>query len=434
MAANNLKARETPAPSACPYAEQAATWAVGALDAALRPGFEVHRAHCPACSADAQAFGELVARLRAANPDVPVSSDLTDRILASLPSDAFHDTRRSRVLRFIRGPVFLRTAAAAAALLALGWWVRAPRAPIVPAMQDGCAWLARQQDADGAWNPARSDGNPIYRPALTALSTLALNQGGPPYREAVASACRALVRMQEPDGGIGPENAARMYNHALATCALLAVHARGAHPELLDPITRALAFTRSRQQAAGGWGYTASADSAANAAITAWQVHLLSRATAAGWSDSGGHLRKGLAWLRGCADAQGQFGYTAGDAARSATPTLNAMGAYTLLSAGGSYPELLRTAEAAVTRLRTTPQPAETDLYRAFFLVAAWDASGDRSRASHLRRDVCARRERSGSDQGSWAPADAWGKVGGRLYTTSIAVLTLQPHRMSNAW
>jgi hypothetical protein len=300
-------------------------------------------------------------------------------------------------------------------------------------MQDGCAWLARQQEADGAWDPVRSGGNPLYRPALTALSALALNQEDARYGESIASACRALVRMQESDGGVGPENAARMYNHALASCALLAVYARGAHPELRAPIERALAFTRSRQQPAGGWGYTASADASANAAITTWQVHLLSRAVAGGWSDSGGHLRKGLVWLRGCANAQGQFGYTAGDASRSATPTLTAMGAYTLLSAGGSYPELLRTTEAAVTRLRTCPQPAETDLYRAFFLVATWDETGDRSRASDLRQEVCGKRDRNGSERGSWAPTDAWGKVGGRLYATSIAVLTLQPH-MSNTW
>ena len=424
--------------SACHQAEHAAEWALRGLDDDARRAFEVHRAGCPTCSADAAAFAALVARMREDATDAPVSPDLTERILAALPADAFRNTPRRRVIRFIRQTPFLRTAAAAAAavLLSLGIWRYGSFSLSVnqtPAMKDGCAWIARQQGPDGAWDPARSGGNPLYRPALTALSALALNQEAERYPGPVDAACRALARMQEADGGLGPENAARMYNHALGTCALLAVHARGGHPELKAPIERALAFTRNRQQPSGGWGYTASADVPANAAITSWQVHLLAQASTQGWSDAGGHLRTGLAWLRRCADSQGQFAYTTGDSSQSTTPTLNAMGVYTLLSAGGSYPELAQTAATTLARLRTDPQPAVTDLYRAFFLVAAWDASGDRARARNVRSEVCGKREVQGANRGSWAPEDVWGKVGGRLYATSIAVLTLQPHA-ANAW
>ena len=222
-----------------------------------------------------------------------------------------------------------------------------------------------------------------------------------------------------------------MYNQALTTWALLTAYDRGHRPELKEALDKALAFIRARQRSTGGWGYSASDDEPANTAVTAWQVQVLARAQQAGWDDAGGHLRKGLAWLRQRANNNGQFDYTATRDAASATPTLNAMGAYTLLTAGSARPELVQVATTAMNHLRTAP-PAdaapETDFYRAFFTVGAWEATGDRTRANRLRAEVCDRRETRGADSGSWTPTDSWGKVGGRLCATSLAVLTLQPH------
>ena len=239
------------------------------------------------------------------------------------------------------------------------------------------------------------------------------------------------MRSQAADGGVGPEDSGRMYNHALATYALLTVHARGGHDALQDAIRRALAFTCSRQQAEGGWGYRAAADDPANTAVTVWQVQVLACARDQGWADAGGNLRKGLAWLQRRADGQGRFGYTAGAAAATGSPTLDAMAAYTLLRAGGGLPELRQTATAAIDRLRADSgaRNGPTDFYRACFTAAAWEAAGDVPRARAVRADVCGRREVRGAERGSWTPSDAWSALGGRLYATSMAVLTLQPQR-----
>jgi hypothetical protein len=426
---------ETDLPSpGCQQAITAAVWAAGELDLDAQRVYRAHLAHCPFCAAEQEAFRKTVAQLRAGMSDVEPSPDLTDRIMAALPSDAFRVTPFTRVLSFASRHRHQVAAAAAAVVMAvggLGVWQYGTRTPVDtgPAAQAGCAWIARQQAADGSWDPVKGGGSARYRPALTALASLALLRERDRYSREIAAACTALLRVQDPDGAFGADESGRMYNHALATWALLAAYDSGRRPELKSALDKAVAFIRARQQATGGWGYLASAGEPANTAVTAWQVQVLARAQWAGWGDAGGQLRKGLNWLRQRASDQGQFGYTASRGDASATPTLNAMGAYTLLTCGGARPELVRVATTALAHLRTDPQAGaapETDFYRAFFTVAAWEAAGDRQRADRMRAVVCDRREIRGADKGSWAPTDDWSKVGGRLYATSLAVLTLQ--------
>ena len=419
----------------CPQTIQAAAWIMAELPPAAQQAYQQHLAHCPSCAAEVAALQMTVAQLRATRiSDAEPSPDLTDHIMAALPPEAFRVTPFRRTISFVRRHrVQVAAAAAVLALLSLGAWHFSPRQPGDDSLaaNAGCAWIARQQDPDGSWDPVKGGGSARYRPALTALASLALMRESGQYSKEISAACTALLCQQQPDGAFGAPDSGRMYNHALATWALLTAYDHGHRPELKAALDPALTFIRSHQQPSGGWGYLASADDPANTAITAWQVQVLARAQQAGWDDAGGHLRKGLNWLRQRVDTAGQFGYTAARGDVSGTPTLNAMGAYTLLTAGGSRPELVQVATSAMNQLRSAPRtgggaPA-TDFYRAFFTVAAWEAAGDRSRANQVRSGVCEQRETHGTEKGSWAPADSWSKVGGRLYATSLAVLTLEP-------
>ena len=417
---------------ACPQAVTAATWAAGKLDAAAQLAYRQHLAHCACCTAELARLQETVAQLRSAPFDMAQPSpDLTDRIMAALPPQAFRVTRCTRMLAFVRRHRVAAAAAAAVLATGLSLWQLAGRQPAANgrAADAGCAWLARQQEVDGSWDPVKSGGTALYRPALTALAALALMREPKPEAKAIASALTAIQQMQQADGAFGADPAGRMYNHALASWALLTAYQQGHHPELKPALDQAVAFIRARQQATGGWGYLAISGEPANTAITAWQVQILARARQAGWDDAGGHLRKGLNWLRQCATDNGQFGYTATPGDASATPTLNAMGAYTLLTAGSARPDLVQVASSAMAHLRSAPSTdatPESDLYRAFFTVIAWDAAGDHQHADRIRASLYGQRETRGVNQGSWTPADNWSKVGGRLYTTSLAVLTLQ--------
>ena len=420
--------------STCLQAIHATAWVMGELPPAARQTFQQHLAHCPNCAAEVLAHQQTLARLRAARlPDAEPAAGLTDRIMAALPPDAFHSTPFTRTLSFVRRHR-LPLAAAAAAMLVFSLILRlvSPQPNTTNmAATAGCAWIARQQEPDGAWDPVKNGGAERYRTALTALASLALMREPGLYSRQIDAACTAMLRQQQPDGSFGTPDSSRMYNHALATWALLTNYNRKPSPALRDALDKALTFIRNRQQFSGGWGYLASADDPANTAVTAWQVQVLARAQQAGWSDDGGHLRKGLSWLRQRLNAAGQFDYTASHEAQAETPTLNAMGAYTLLTAGNSSPELVQAAKSAIDHLRAATSPnvpaPGIDFYQAFFTVAAWDAAGERTNAARLRSGLCGQRERQGRETGSWAPADSWGKVGGRLYATSLSVLMLKP-------
>jgi hypothetical protein len=413
----------------CPQAVQAAAWATGNLPPAEQAGYAAHVQQCAVCADELAACRRMVACLR----DVPAvgpepSANLTARILAALPAQAFRPTAWSRTIFFVRQHRYAWAAAAAVLIWLAAAWLVASVGQTGRIAQDGCAWIASHQEADGSWDPESGGGVARYRPALTAMATLALMREPDRYAREIAAACSALQRAQADDGTFGPDETGRMYNQALATWALLSAYGR--HPEYEQAIDRSLAHIRMRQQAMGGWGYLRDGADAANTAVTAWQVQVLARAQQAGWVDDGGHLRKGLVWLRQRADGRGQFGYTAGRGGGEGTPTLNAMGAYTLLAAGGASAELVSVAATVMDRLPRGAQGAcavEADFYRAFFTVAAWDATGDRAQAGRVRAGICDKRETRGVDKGSWTPLDSWSKVGGRLYATSLAVLTLQP-------
>jgi hypothetical protein len=423
-----------PSEPACPQAVLAAAWATGNLAPAEEARYAEHLRQCPVCAGELAGFRRVVTALREApaGPGPEPAGDWTGRILAALPPEAFRPSPWAHSFRVVRRYRVVWAAAAAVAAVLGAAWLVARMGEAGRVVRDGCAWIASHQEPDGSWNPVAGGGVARFRPALTALAALALMREPARYSQEIVAACAALERVQGDDGGFGPDDSGRMYNQALATWALLAAYDGGRQPQWKEPIDRSLAYIRTRQQPMGGWGYLGNGSDPANTAVTAWQVQVLARARQAGWPDQGGQLRKGVSWLRQRADPRGAFGYTEapGDGPGGGTPTLNAMGAYTLLAARGAGDEMAADAKTLLAgRLRHESADArsvDADFYRAFFTVAAWEALGDRAQTGRLREGLCDKREKRGADKGSWAPVDPWGQVGGRLYTTSLAVLALQ--------
>lgn len=98
--------------------DQAAAYALGALDAAERAAFEAHLATCAECRAEVQAFRETAAQLAAGAGGATPSGDLRERVLA--------EARRVRPIRTARRFSAAWLAAAAGFVLALllgsAWW------------------------------------------------------------------------------------------------------------------------------------------------------------------------------------------------------------------------------------------------------------------------------------------------------------------------
>jgi len=94
------------------WLELAASYALGALTADERAGFETHLAECATCRAEVQAYGEVTGLLVHAAPASAPPPELRERIL--------REARRLRPLGRRRVPVVPWLAAAACFILALG--------------------------------------------------------------------------------------------------------------------------------------------------------------------------------------------------------------------------------------------------------------------------------------------------------------------------
>ncbi len=403
--------------------EDLAAWIFRSLEEPQAREVAHHCAQCPECAAEALRLRNLVDYMRK-QPNPVCSPGLTDRILKALPDEEERNSRRPRLAS-------VALAAAAALIVLLGLFlmfsmpparssrttaaVASPRAPI--------DWLVAHQEADGSWLPSRMGGNDAYRPALTALIAMALReQAASRHADSLARALTALVSMQQPDGSFGSHQGARLYNHAIATCALLGP----SRPEDRPAIERAIAYSRQAQLSDGGWDYTP--DGRGNTALTAWQITLLTEAQQQGWEDRQGHLRRGLSWLRGRQN-RGSIGYRQPGVpypGRDNT-TLAAMYATTLFKAAHAYPTLTSASrEAMLIARRHVAQDSQPspDYYRDYFLVQALRQDGDREAARHIAQSVANRRQPLGTDTPPWTANDPWRKAGGDFYATAMALLT----------
>jgi len=355
-------------------------------------------------ASDAAAFRKLAERLRSV-PDREPSADLADRILAAV------DAERGRSRRRTPAPWWgVAAAALLVAALSLFSVFRQGRTCGASA-EDGLAWLAAAQEPDGTWSPAKYGGSEAYRPALTALSALALARGTEErYAPHLKRACAALASLQTADGAFGGQSRERLYNHALTTFALATLYS--GQPALKPVLARAIAFSRAQQTAEGGWDYEPRSEG--NAALTAWQVRALACAGRNGFGEAAVPLRKGLRWLRGSTREDGSVAYHRESFSRS--DSLTALAAYTLITAGDAFPGLPALGRHVAGTLSAAPASEEVaDCYRDYVKALAFESAGSGAQAAAVRQQMVARQKAGRRDQ--------WQSVGGRLYTTALTQL-----------
>ena len=413
--------------SICPHREQTALWAL-ASPAQRDPALADHLSDCPDCRAEAAALQATVTAIRTSRKATP-----PPELAASIMRAVHHD--QSALRR--RNTFFLRCAAAALLVIALGIWLQhsgyalrcAPPSPASTASfasqrVTAADWLARQQQPDGTWLPSLSGGNDAYRPALTALAILALQQQAPDtYSHAIQNGITALIDMQNSDGSFHSLPSARAYNHAFATYALFTTQANGESHKITTARENALAYALITQNYQGAWDYQS--DGSGNTALTTWQLAGLLKARQSGWRDDQGHLRRGLAWLRRQQNGVG-FGYRQPGIPLLGTTglTLSAMATTALLEAAQLYPEIRPAAEnafAKVKELYSREHGMKPDYYRDYFLARL---SHDRGESALL--DTINKRHSDSylaSNHSHWRGIDTWGSSGGDLYATSMVLL-----------
>lgn len=298
--------------------------------------------------------------------------------------------------------------------------------------QPGIHWLVKTQETDGRWDPVRWGGKREYTIGLTAISLLAVIGTEDEFPEkdiCIQRACEFLFKQQHEDGRFGEYFDGTMYNHGIATFALLEVYRKDKKAEFEQPLKFALAFIRQNQLATGGWAYFTRSQEVANTSISTWPLLALLISHDIGWKDTDRSINRAVQWLVGLIDEQGQFGYEQRGSSPYGTQSLTAMGAYCLLKAerigikiNSHIMEMAKQKVAIVKKADNAD-----DFYKTYFQICVFKEIGEsmRNNMISMQSQLIARIRQIGPEKGSWDPVDRWGTTGGRIYSTAMALMSL---------
>ncbi|QDV55798.1 prenyltransferase/squalene oxidase repeat-containing protein [Rosistilla oblonga] len=300
----------------------------------------------------------------------------------------------------------------------------------------GLAWLKRQQLPGGNWSmrgPYTTGSFSENETAATAMAMLAFMGAGSthlsgPYEKELLRAVRWLVKQQDRSGFMAhrANSHEKMYAQSQAMIALCELYAMTKDSWLRPYAQAACDFAKDSQSPAGGWRYQPRTDS--DTSVTGWFLMGLKSGQTAGLEvDPDVLLRVGkfLDTVGGGYDD----GYAYMQGERS-SPTMTAVGLLCRQYLGWqrNHPAMSR---GLITLEANYPiDPGQPDVYYWYYATQAmhhyggplWDDWN-----ANLRVDLPAMQDKQGAERGSWPPQrDAWGRLGGRLYTTCFALYNLE--------
>lgn len=340
------------------------------------------------------------------------------------------------------------------------------------AVEDGLNWLARHQTEDGHWGadglgarpdscceqamPCEGPGEP-FEAAHTGLALLAFQAAGQyyfnsqKYSDRVARGLQWLVDDQTPDGSIvGSQNPTPqaidsgiatfqqyfMYEHAIATFALAeacaVAHAEGQEPEAhyREAAIRAVRLIERLQHADGGWRYTTNPREISDCSVSGWVMLALKTAREAKIKVDDMVVRRmtDFFWRHNAGARTYYFG-----ASQQGTDAMTGVGMMAVEFFQPKAGRPLVTSGAVYLADRADGrggQPVTTDYYLWYNCTMAMFQAGGKpwDRWNNALRDHVVGMQVHGEtcERGSWPPSDQWSSRGGRIYSTALAVLTLE--------
>ncbi len=317
------------------------------------------------------------------------------------------------------------------------------------AVEIGLEWIARHQRPDGAWSldtqpfckgsPCPETSATVSDTAATGLALLPMLGAGHThtkpgkYQKSLERGLFWLVKMQKPSGELytGGGMHTLYYSHAIATMALCEGYGLTKDKRLRDPAQRAIFYiNRSQNRRDGGWRYEF--NQAGDTSVFGWQVFAMRSAHLGGLEVNRSVLKRARDFLDGVAmDSAGStYAYMPGWAV-SPSMTAEALVCRQLLGWPRNHPGMLQGTARVADHLRSSEQRNIYYWYYATQLLhnmrgKDWKEWNDRVREGLISMQVTGK----GCDRGSWDPnepqPDQWGTRGGRLYTTSLSLLTLE--------
>jgi hypothetical protein len=319
-----------------------------------------------------------------------------------------------------------------------GWAAGDPR--VNRALKDAGAFLCSQQEPSGAIAV-----NGRSQTAMTSLSILALaalgHQPAHPTAEG-ATMKRALEFVlsddnQTADGYFGQKDHSRMYGHGIITLMLSEMLGMGSDEKqdaaILGACQRAVALILRAQAVAkaeparGGWRYTPE-DSSSDLSVTVWQVMALRAARNSGLEVPGEAIESAVAYIKSLYLSEprgdgrivpGGFGYQ--NPGRDVSTTAEGLLA---LQVCGQY-EAVETLGAAEQLFVEGVRPDERWFYYATYYYAQGMYQRGGAYAEAARKKVEELLLPLQESTGCWEKGGGDGRESGKVYATSMAILSL---------
>jgi hypothetical protein len=315
-------------------------------------------------------------------------------------------------------------------------------------VEDGLDWIVRHQREDGSWSlnfqhyckgaPCPEHDAMESDTAATGLALLPLLGAGYVHtvkcrhQDVVRRGLEWLVAHQQPNGDlfVGPPGMAYMYSHAIATMAICEAYGLSGDPNLLRPAQRAIQFIIEAQDpVGGGWRYTPGQPG--DTSVFGWQIFALRSGHLAGIKIPGKVLKGCSRYLDQAGDQKRvTYGYQPGRPA-TAVMTAEALVSRQILGWPRDFPALVKGAGQISADLESG---SERNIYYWYYATQLlhnmrgdrWERWNVKIREGliglQVKDQTCA--------NGSWDPfapqPDHWAERAGRLYLTSLSILTLE--------
>lgn len=304
------------------------------------------------------------------------------------------------------------------------------RTPVDQAIDRALEFLARTQDADGAWRAGRSSKNP----AVTGLAVMAFLSAGHvpgegPYGDVVEKGVRWVLASQHPNGLIASEGGHEMYHHGI--CTLMLAEAAGMTEarlaeELRPRLEKAVAIILRGQRNAGmhrgGWRYRVDG-SDSDISVTGWQVMALRAAKNLGCDVPPESIERAVEYVKRCRDTiTGGYRYYPGGPLTIPCTGTSILALEICGKEQHNTPELQK---AGAYLVKNPPRWNHPHFfYGIYYCSQAAFQLGD-NYWNFFRPQLHEMLLRNQGDNGSWNNFQAEGRVYGPSYCTAMGVLAL---------
>ncbi len=323
------------------------------------------------------------------------------------------------------------------------------------AVELGLAWLAAHQWGDGGWRfdlgkcpqcagECRDSGIIDSTTAPTGLALLCFLGAGytqheGPYQDVVANGLYYLSNkmvlttfggdlrdntlLDELGKGIPSfRKSGDMYSHGIATLALCEAYAMTHDKNLAEPAQQAVDFIVHAQHEKGGWRYEPGEPG--DTTVSGWQVTALKSALLADLEVPRDVWYRASEFFDSVQELRGAtYGYQKPSTKRRST---SVVGLFCRMMLGWprEHPPLLK----GMARIaEETPQ--KNHMYFNYYASQALHhvgGSGWKRWNPRMRDYLVTSQAQSGHERGSWYFDEAYSDRGGRLYTTTLSILTLE--------